>query len=57
MLNNCRVIRKPALEGRLRFRRLADANILDIGTSKNDIFVDFISRGDGAIGRPILCTK
>jgi len=54
MLNNGGVIGKASLESGLRFRRLADSNILDVGASKDNVFVDFISRGDRPVSGSIF---
>lgn len=54
-MNDCRVVGKATLEGRLRLWWLANADIFDISTSKNDVFVDLIARRDRPVGGPILC--
>ena len=56
-LNDCWVIWKSTFESRLRFWRLADANIFDVRTSENDILINLISWGHGAIGGTILSSK
>ena len=56
-MNDCRVIWKASFESRLRFGRLTDANIFDVGTSKDDILVNFVSWGDGTISWSIFGTE
>ena len=56
-LNDRWIIWQASLESGLRFRRLAYSNILNIGTSEDNIFVNFISGSYGTIRGPILGTE
>ena len=53
-LNDGRVIGQAALQCGLRLRRVADANVLDVAATEDDVLVDLVSRGHGPIRGAIL---
>jgi hypothetical protein len=57
MLDDGRIVGETALKGRLRFRRLADANVLDVGSTEDDVLVHLVTGGHGSVGRTVLGTE
>ena len=57
MLDDGRIVGETALKGRLRFRRLADANVLDVGSTEDDVLVHLVPGGHGPVSRAVLGTE
>jgi len=54
---DCRVVRKSSFQHRTRLRRLADEDVLDVGSSKDDVLIDFAHRSNRTISGTVLRSK